>query len=84
MASLPFDRRQVKDHPESLGVKCAYHFRVPQPSWLSRPGLPLQVRATQIPHDAGLTPVHIVGDRTLDRCVRDSDSATALRRRHSS
>ena len=33
--------------------------------------------ATEIPHDPGLEPVHIAGDRTLDLCVGDSDSASA-------
>ena len=41
LASRPLLRREMKDHPVSLGVTYGEHVESPRLCWLSRPALPL-------------------------------------------
>ena len=71
-----FPQTKAKDHLASLGMTSDQYFESPNHCWHSRPGLPPQI--SSYPNSSRCW-VDIAGDRTRDRCMRGSDTISALR-----
>ena len=69
----------MKDHLASLGLMFCQHVESLSHFYFLDQDYRYKSVATEIPYNAGLTPVRTAEERTRDSCMQGNDSAAAQR-----